>query len=273
MILNDNRNFTTSLYNDTNDDKSKNKLVEINIISEEQKQKIKEILKYNDTEMNNFGYKKATKYDHRTYFQYYFSLIKTKHIFFKIFNKYDYNSRWIKILLLFLNFSSCYAVNALFFNDETMHQIYEDGGDFNFIYQLPQIIYSTIISALIDFITNILALTQDDIIKIKKEKNLVGLPKIAEELKEKLKTKFKIFFALSLFFILIFWYYLGCFCAVYINTQFHLIKDTLISYGISFLTPFGMNLIPGIFRIPAIEKRTKGKKILYKLSKYIQKFV
>ena len=260
------------MINDTDDDKSKNKLVEINIISEEQKQKIKEILKYNDTEINNLGYKKAIKCDHRTYFLYYFSLIKTKHIFFKIFDKNDYNSRWIKILLLFYNFSSCYAINALFFNDETMHQIYEDGGDFNFIYQLPQIIYSTIISSLIDFITNILALTQDDIIEIKKDKDLDNLPKKVEVMKEKLKTKFKIFFAFSLFFILLFWYYLGCFCAVYINTQFHLIKDTLISYGISFLTPFGIYLIPGILRIPSLSKRTQGRKRLYKLSKLIQKF-
>ena len=133
---------------------------------ETQKIKLQNILKYNDTELNDFGYKKAFKYDERNYLQYYFSILKTKHILFQIFIKNDYNSRWIKILLLFFNFASCYAVNALFFNDETMHQIYEDGGDFNFIYQLPQIIYSTVISMIIDFIMNSLALTQDAILEI-----------------------------------------------------------------------------------------------------------
>ena len=79
MIVNEYKNYTTSLNDETEEDKSKNKLVEINVFSEEQKQKIKEILKPNDSEINNFGYKKAIKYDHRTYFQYYSSLIKTKY--------------------------------------------------------------------------------------------------------------------------------------------------------------------------------------------------
>ena len=65
--------------------------------------------------------------------RYYFSLIKTKHILFQIFDKKDYNATSIKILLLFFNFSANFEVNALFFNDETMHQISEDGGEFNII--------------------------------------------------------------------------------------------------------------------------------------------
>ena len=100
--------------------------------------------------MNELGYKKAFQYDHRSFFQYYFSLLFTKHILFQIFNLRDYDAISIKVLLLFFNFSSCYAVNALFFNDNTMHQIYEDEGSFNFIYQLPQIAYSTLISFFID---------------------------------------------------------------------------------------------------------------------------
>ena len=70
---------------------------------------------------------------------------------------------------------------------------------------------------------------------------------------------------------MIFCYYLGCFCAVYQNTQFHLIKDTLISFGISNITPLGINLLPGLFRIPAISKKGSGKICLYVLSKLLQK--
>ena len=40
-------------------------------------------------------------------------------------------------------------MNAIFFNDETMHKIYEDEGSFNLIYNLPQIIYSSIISGVL----------------------------------------------------------------------------------------------------------------------------
>ena len=122
--------------------------------------------------MNELGYKKALKIDHRTFFQYYFSLMKTKHIIFQLFDNKDYNSLSIKILLLFFNFASNYAVNALIFRDETMHQISEDGGDYNIIYQLPQIVYSSIISMIIDYASSSLALSQDDILDIKKHKKV-----------------------------------------------------------------------------------------------------
>ena len=39
-------------------------------------------LNFNDFEMNNLPYDSALKFDKRTYFQYYLSLIRTKHIFF-----------------------------------------------------------------------------------------------------------------------------------------------------------------------------------------------
>ena len=46
-------------------------------------------------------------------------------------------------------------------------------------------------------------------------------------------------------------------------------KDTLISFGTSQITPFGLNLIPGLFRIPAIKSR---KEFLYLISKILQLF-
>ena len=98
-------------------------------------------MKYTDNELNDLEYEVAIKYDKRTYIQYYISLLKGNHLLFKVFNSKDYNSRMIKIYLIFYNFSLCYTVNALFFNDENLHKIYLDEGEFNFIYQLPQIIY------------------------------------------------------------------------------------------------------------------------------------
>ena len=235
--------------------------------------KIAEILKYNDNELNELGYKKAFKYDNRTFFQYYFSLLFTKHILFQIFNRRDYNAYSIKVLLLFFNFSSCYAVNALFFNDNTMHQIYEDEGNFNFIYQLPQIAYSTLISFFIDSLTTFLALSENYIIKLKKDKNFVDLKKKSKHIKTILKIKFIFFFLVNIIFILVFWYYLSCFCAVYKNTQYHLIKDTLISFGISYVTPFGTNILTAFIRIYSLRKFTKANQMLFRLSRILQHYL
>ncbi len=66
-----------------------------------------------------------------------------------------------------------------------------------------------------------------------------------------------------------FWYYISCFCAVYKNTQIILIDDTLLSFALSMLYPFGLNLIPGMFRIPALRSDKGDKQGLYKISLYI----
>ena len=120
----------------------------------------------NDYELNSLAYKEAIKYDKRTYWEYYFSLIRTKHlIVFTFYTSTDYNSIIIKISLFLFAFAIFYIVNALFFNDSTMHKIYEDHGVFNFIYQLPQILYSTIITMVIKTILNLLSLTEKNIIE------------------------------------------------------------------------------------------------------------
>ena len=80
-----------------------------------------------------------------------------------------------------------------------MHQISEDEGNFNFIYQLPQIAYSTIISMIIDFATSSLALSQDDILDIKNHKNLKTIDEKANRIKHMIRIK-SIFFFLRIFF-------------------------------------------------------------------------
>ena len=75
-----------------------------------------------------------------------------------------------------------------------------------------------------------------------------------------------IFFGVNFIFLLFFWYYLSSFCAVYKNTQTYLIKDTFISFCLSLVYPFFINLIPGIFRIMALKKVNK---LLYTISKLI----
>ena len=60
------------------------------------------------------------------------------------------------------------------------------------------------------------------------------------------------------------------FGAIYINTQLHLIKDNLISFGLSLLYPFGTYLLPGFFRIPALSNKKNKRSYLYNISKFLQ---
>ena len=149
-----------------------------------------------------------------------------------------------------------------------MHQIYEDQGVFNFIYHIPQILYSTIISVVIKTILSLLSLSEKNIIEIKNQKNIEKANIVMKEKQKCLLIKFYIFFIISFLFLIIFWYYISCFCAVYKNTQIYLIKDTFLSFATSLFYPFIINLLPGLLRIHSINN--KDKSCIFRISKIIQ---
>ena len=61
---------------------------------------------YNDYELNNLSYKNAIKIDKRTYFQYYLSLLKMKHlIIFSFYTYTDYNSNYFIFIFIFFIFN------------------------------------------------------------------------------------------------------------------------------------------------------------------------
>jgi hypothetical protein len=105
----------------------------------------------NDQELNTLEYEDAINIDKRSYFQYYFSLLKKKHLLlFAFLPINDYNLQYIKIMLFLLSFSLYFSINGFFFSDETMHQIYEAYGVVKYLNQIASIIYSSIIPAIIN---------------------------------------------------------------------------------------------------------------------------
>ena len=237
------------------------------VISQNKIKNGQKILKYEDFELNLLEYKDALKSDKRTYYQFYISLLKSRHLLiFSFWPFKDYNSRIIKIFLFFFFFSIHLTINALFFNDSTMHKIYEDKGSYNFIYQIPQILYSSIISGVINGLIRFLSLSQKNIIKLKEENEKSNINENKKKLLSVLKIKFALFFIITFIILLFCFYYISCFCGIYINTQTHLFKDSLISFILSLVYPFVTCLIPGILRIPTLRDEKGSSWFAYKLS-------
>ena len=227
---------------------------------------------YNDYELNYLSYKEALQIDRRLYCEYYISLLKTKHLIINtFFYDKDYNSQCLKICLFLFIFSLFTTVNTLFFNDSTMHDIYESKGKYKILYRLPQIIYSTIISSSINILIKLLSLSEKNVVRFKRENFSEKIDNIdikKNSLFKHLKIKFILFYIFSFLLMIFFWYYISCFCAVYKNTQIPLIKDTLTSFILSLIYPFLINLAPGILRIPSL-KTEKGRYI-YNISYILQ---
>ena len=223
-------------------------------------------LNLNDEEINSLDYTKALIFDKRSFIQYYISLIKKKHlILFSFYPNNDYNLMIMKIGLFLISFSLYFTVNALFFDDITMHKIYRDKGNYNFIFQLPKIIYSSIITSTINLIVKSLSLSEPNIISLKKHYKTDIFITEKQEIIRTLKIKFNIFLIVVFLLLCLFWYYCSVFCSVYKNTQIILIKNTFSSFAISLIFPLLINFLPGLFRIPSLRNKNKGLYIISKL--------
>ena len=153
-----------------------------------------------------------------------------------------------------------------------MHKIYIEEGSYNIIYHISQILYSSLLSLTITIIIRYLALSEQKIISFKHENIKTLLKEKFVKLSYKLRVHFSLFFILSFLFSLAFGYYLICFCCIYVNTQIHLIKDSVMSFGLSLLYPFVIYLLPSVLRIYALHSSKKNKYCWYKLSKILQRF-
>ena len=153
-----------------------------------------------------------------------------------------------------------------------MHEIYKDKGVFDFLYQIPQIIYSSLFSILIQSIIKFLSITEEKVIEVKEEKRKKSkdIDKKIKSMFLTLKIKFILFFIIAFIILFFSLYYITCFCSIYKNTQIHLIKDSLFSFLMSLLYPFITYLLPGIFRILALRATNNNGKMLYNFSKLLE---
>ena len=131
-------------------------------------------------------------------------------------------------------------------------------------------LYSTIVSQVLQTLLEKLSLSQDVILNIKNKGEIRDMKKEINNIIRYIKIKCFLFFMIGIIFILGFWYYLSAFCSVYYNTQKPLIKDNLLSFCNSMIYPFIFDLIPGIFRILGL--RYKNKR-LYIISNFVTKII
>ena len=133
------------------------------------------------------------------------------------------------------------VLNVFFFSDESMHKLYVNYGKYDIIQQIPQILYSTIITKLSEIFLCYLCMTDKPIYQIKNlmvNNSLTNMKFIYKCI----NIKLIIFFIFTFIFMLFYWY--------------------VIIY-----------LIPSALRICAIKNRNRKCSIfVYKLSEIIPFF-
>ena len=228
---------------------------------------------FKDFELNDLPYEKAVVRDKRSFLRFYWQLLRREHLIISTFLAWeDNNILSIKLSKFMFALALDFAVNVFFFNDDSMHKIYLDYGKYNFIAQIPQILYSTLASEALDVFLRYLALIEKDLYKIskaEKNKNQVAARKRIFKILKCMRIKIFFYFVVTFFFMCLFWYFVAAFCAVYKNTQSFLLKDSMVSLLLSLLYPFGLYLFPTTFRIISLRDKKKRLGFFYKLSDLI----
>ena len=222
-------------------------------------------------ELNNLDYEQAKKLDKRSFIQIYWSLLKREHsIIFTFITKDDHNIIFVKYSRFIFLLCTDMAMNVFFFSDETMHKMFLDYGKYNFIQQIPQITYSTIISKLIEIILCYLSLTDKHYYQIKdckkiSKSSMIGIIKC-------IRIKLAFFFGFTTLMFIFYWYLISCFCSVYQNTQIAFIKDSLLSFLLGNLIPFVIYLVSSLFRIFSLKSVKYKLECIYNFSNIIPFF-
>ena len=228
--------------------KSNSEIIGINQEEEEEK--------FDEFELNNMEYQKAKTLDKRAFIDIYWSIIKREHlIIFTFFIRNDHNIVFIKFSRFIFLVCTDMALNVFFFADETMHKMFLDYGKYNFLQQIPQIIYSKLVSQLIEVFLCYLSMTDKYFYEIKNS-NDKSQNKIKQIIKC-IKIKSLFFFIFTFLMFLFYWYVITCFCDIYENTQIAFIKDSLTSFALGLLYPFVLYLFPVTFRIIALRASAK----------------
>ena len=208
------------------------------------------------------------------FFRVYWSILGREHnIIFTFFNWNDYNLFSIKLSKLFFLICTDMALNVFFFSDESMHNIYVSGGEFNFFDQITQMILTTIVSQVLQVFLNFLTMTDIHYYDIKNmPKDQLNKKKVFSVIKI-IKCKIIAFYIFTFILFLFYWYAITAFCAVYENTQKIFITDSLSSFIMGLIYPFLLYIFPtGLRFLSLLATERKNLECLYSLSDIIPFF-
>ena len=233
----------------------------------------KENIIYDDYELNHLDYVQAVKFDERIFLIIYWSLLKREHpIIHTFFAWNDYNLFFVKLSNFFFLITTVMALDALFFSNDSLHNIYVSGGSYNFGYHIVQMVLTIIVYEALQVLLNFLTLTDIDYYKIKEKKETISQKEVIGIIKC-IKYKLIGYYIFTFLVFLFYWYLNSAFCAVYEYTQSIFIVDFIVCFVFALIYPLILYLLPtGMRKISFIFNKIKCMKIVYRISQFIPIF-
>ena len=264
-------NLTISKFQNT-------KLKEKPILKNIENESIKTILEDNeydftDDDLDNLALEDAKNIDKRTFCYFYWNQIKDKEdVINMIFNSSNLESYQIRVIIFLFGMSLYFFINALFFIESYIANIFLRKGKYSFMEVLEnefkRCLYSQIISFIVDMFENCMNNPTKRLeICLKKEKDpIIYLKKSSLILKSMRKLHF-IFLIFNFCLMFLFWYFLSAFCVVKYNSRFNWLVGGLITFFITNCFPFLTCLLITSLRFLGMKIKCCG--FFYRLSQWL----
>ena len=223
---------------------------------------------YTDEELRDMDFYQAIHDDSRSFLRIYLAILIEEHIILNTFFTDAYlELRAIKLSFLIFSLEINFFLNAFFYTDEYISDVYHNDGVLDFFSSLPKSLYSFLVSLILVNLLKMLSNSKKQLLKIIKEREdkneyIELMEAELKKLKKKLTIYFTIVFILGLFFA----YYASAFCAVYQNSQKFWFYGCLESLAMDLSTPFAICLLLSGFRYIGLKKHTK---CLYQTSRFL----
>ena len=282
LIISSKRNLNSKeliLYNKGISNIVKNEKLKGKIISKgiDEGKAIKKYFKeYLSTSLDDMEFDDAIKKDERSLCHYFLDALEEKQSFaYTFFSSDPINTRMIKLILFFLNIDLYFVVCGLFFSEAYISELYnineKEENFFSFIPRfIDKIIYTTLVTGFIGYLTDFFFLNENKIkgiFKREKENKIVLKRSIAMLIRE-IQKRYTSFIIMSLIIFLVSLYYILCFNYVYPKTQVEWIKSSVLIIIIMQILSVLKCLFETLLRFLSFKCESEK---LYKISKIFEK--
>ena len=231
---------------------------------------LKEYLK---TDIDNLDYDELLIREKRPFCRIFIDKLLDTQMILDIF----YNNNWliprpIKILFFLIMVDLYLVVNALFYNEKYITNLYYSKKKEKLLSFVPRslnrIIYTSIASSVLDFLILLFFPTENKIkkIMIKKKNDIIEMKgKVIVALKN-IINDYIILIIISYVLTIISWYYISCFNNVYPYLKIEWIKSSIFILIVMQLSSIIKSLLFSFFRIVSIKCKSER---IYKISHYL----
>ena len=209
---------------------------------------------YDENDLDGLDYDEALIYDKRTFYQLFCKQLKERQLIANTFFVKDNLKPFsIKLIVFIFNFSCYLVINGFLFNEEYVMKILRRKSK-NFYYFLvdstTRIVYSSIIGAIVNIIVGLLFRAEKQIRRIqsKYSDNKIILHGEIVKIYKSTKCLYIGFTIFNILAMLVFLFYLFCFCGVYRNCQADWFEGCFIVFYIMQLIPVLVSLFLAIMR-------------------------